>query len=305
MLKNDWSCISGLYGNLYLRASAIILFGLLLSGFEEKGVVTPDNAITDDQIKASSFNIRLDHAGDGANNWHKRKEAVATYIDATNLHIVGMQEVLDNQFQYLKKELDQYKAIGVGREDGVSKGEYAPIFYRDDMFTVLDSGTFWLSETPEQPSVGWDAAMERICTYAILKDKRNGREVHFYNTHFDHVGETARRNSAALIMDTIAAKSAGHWVILSGDFNVEPNTAAYKTIVQTDLQDSYEQSKVRLGPVGTFNGFNPNTSYDRRIDYVFVKGFSVELYETNNLFYEASFLSDHFPVITLLEYQPL
>ncbi len=262
-----------------------------------------DNSISRDQLKVASFNIRLDHAGDGANNWHKRKEAVAIYVAAENLHIVGMQEVLDNQFQFLKNNLPGYEAIGVGREDGVSKGEYSPIFYREDAFTVLDSGTFWLSTTPQEPSVGWDAAMERICTYAILKDKRNGREVHFYNTHFDHVGENARVNSARLIMDSIAAKSIGQWVILSGDFNVEPNTTAYQTIVQTDLQDSYEQAKVRLGPVGTFNGFKPDGNYSRRIDYIFSRGFSAELYEANNLSYNDNFLSDHFPVITLLEYQ--
>lgn len=294
-----------LNASLFLQASAIVLFSLLLSGFGLKKATTPNNAITGDQIKASSFNIRLDHAGDGPNNWHKRKAAVATYIESANLHILGMQEVLDNQFQYLKNELNQYKAIGVGREDGLTKGEYAPIFYRDDMFTVLDSGTFWLSETPDQPSVGWDAAMERICTYAILKDKRNDREVHFYNTHFDHVGKDARINSAALIMDSIAAKSDGHWIILSGDFNVEPNTEAYKTIIQTDLQDSYEPAKVRLGPLGTFNGFNPDGNYSRRIDYVFTQGFAVDLYEANNLAYNTNFLSDHFPVITLLEYRPI
>ncbi len=304
MRKRNGSQFRRLNAGLFLQTSAVFLLVLLLSGFELKKAATPHNAITGDQIKACSFNIRLDHAGDGANNWHKRKAAVAAYIESENLHIIGMQEVLDNQFQYLKNELDQYKAIGVGREDGISKGEYAPIFYRDDMFTVLDSGTFWLSETPEQPSVGWDAAMERICTYAVLKDRRNGREVHFYNTHFDHVGKAARVNSATLIMDSIASKSDGHWVILSGDFNVEPNMEAYKTIVQTDLQDSYEQAKVRLGPTGTFNGFNPNASHDRRIDYVFFKGFSVELYETNNLSYNNNYLSDHFPVIALLEYQP-
>ena len=288
-----------------LAVAILAAFGLLQCAFEKKTVNVMDHNITRDQLKVASFNIRLDYSGDGANNWHKRKEAVVAFLEAEHMHIVGMQEVLDNQFQYLKNGLPGYKTIGVGREDGVSKGEYAPIFYREDLFTVLDSGTFWLSTTPDEPSVGWDAAMERICTYAVLKDKRNGREVHFYNTHFDHVGEEARVNSAALIMDSIAAKSAGHWAILSGDFNVEPSTTAYKTIVQTDLQDSYEQAKVRLGPVGTFNGFNPNASHDRRIDYVFFKGFSVELYETNNLSYNTNYLSDHFPVIALLEYQPI
>lgn len=286
-----------------LAVAILTAFGLLQCAFEKKTVNVMDHNITRDQLKVASFNIRLDYSGDGANNWHKRKEAVVAFLEAEHMHIVGMQEVLDNQFQYLKNGLPGYKTIGVGREDGVSKGEYAPVFYREDLFTVLDSGTFWLSATPDEPSVGWDAAMERICTYAVLKDKRDGREVHFYNTHFDHVGEEARVNSAALIMDSIAAKSAGHWVVLSGDFNVEPSTTAYKTIVQTDLQDSYEQAKVRLGPVGTFNGFNPDGNHTRRIDYVFTRGFAVQLHETNDLSYKANFISDHFPVIALLEYQ--
>jgi endonuclease/exonuclease/phosphatase family metal-dependent hydrolase len=278
---------------------------LLLPACEEEDAAVPDNSIANYQLKAASFNIRFDNPDDGANNWHNRKEAVVAFLEAENMHIVGMQEVLDNQFRYLKNKLRAYGTVGVGREDGVSKGEYAPVFYRKDAFVVRDSGTFWLSTTPQEPSVGWDAALERICTYAILEDQRNGREVHFYNTHFDHVGENARVNSARLIMDSIAAKSAGHWVILSGDLNVEPNATAYERVVQTGLQDSYEESKIRLGPVGTFNGFNPNGNYQRRIDYVFVRGFSVELYETNNLSYNANFLSDHFPVITLLEYRPL
>lgn len=280
-------------------------FGFLQSSFDKETAEVMDNTITRDQLKVASFNIRLDYAGDGANNWHKRKEAVVSFLESEDMHIVGMQEVLDNQFQFLKNNLPGYQAIGIGREDGATKGEYSPIFYREDVFTVVDSGTFWLSTTPNKPSVGWDAAMESICTYAVLQDERNGREVHFYNTHFDHVGKDARVNSAKLIMDSIAAKSAGHWVILSGDFNVEPSTAAYKTIVQTDLQDSYEETEVRLGPVGTFNGFNPDGNYSRRIDYVFTRGFSVDLYEANNLSYNANFLSDHFPVITLLEYRPI
>ena len=288
-----------------LAVALLAAFGLLQASFDKDTAAVMDNTITRDQLKAATFNIRLDYAGDGANNWHKRKEAVVSFLKSENMHIVGMQEVLDNQFQFLKNHLPGYQAIGVGREDGAAKGEYSPIFYREDIFTVVDSGTFWLSTTPDKPSVGWDAALERICTYAILQDERNGREVHVYNTHFDHVGEEARVNSAALIMDSIAAKSAGHWVILSGDFNVEPSTAAYKTIVQTDLQDSYEPAKVRLGPVGTFNGFNPDGNNTRRIDYVFTRGFSVELYETNDLAYNANFLSDHFPVITLLEYRPI
>ncbi len=291
------------FPRLFFPALAVA-FALLLYACEKEEMEVPDNTIISYQIKAASFNIRFDNPDDGANNWHNRKEAVVSFLQSENLDIIGLQEVLDNQFRYLKNKLDGYQAIGVGREDGVARGEYAPVFYRDDIFSVRDSGTFWLSPTPGEPSVGWDAVLERICTYAILQDQRNGREVHFYNTHFDHVGDDARVNSARLITDSIAVRSAGHWVILTGDFNTEPNSFAYEQIVQAGLQDSY-QGKVRLGPVGTFNGFDPNGAHLRRIDFVFVRGFSVELYKTSNLLYNANFLSDHFPVITLLEYRPL
>ncbi len=286
---------------LYFLIAAGSLF---LTACEKEEAPTPDNTITNHPIKAASFNIRFDNPADGANNWHNRKTGIVSFLQAEDLHIIGMQEVLDNQFNFLKNKLDGYQAVGVGREDGATQGEYAPIFYRNDVFTLVSSGTFWLSTTPNVPSIGWDAVLERICTYAILQDQRNGREVHVYNTHFDHVGDNARVNSARLITDSIAVKSAGHWVILTGDLNTEPNSFAYDQIVQTGLKDSY-QSLVRLGPTGTFNGFNPNGEYLRRIDFVFVRGFAVELYKTSSLLYNDNYLSDHFPVITSLEYRPL
>ncbi len=304
-MRNKYLLYPGNTRQRLLFPALTVVFSLLLYACEkEEPVVPPDNTITNYPIKAASFNIRFDNPGDGANNWRNRKQAVASFLQAENMHLIGMQEVLDNQFRYLKNRLDGYRAVGVGREDGATQGEYAPVFYREEVFTLRDSGTFWLSSTPAEPSIGWDAVLERICTYAILEDLRNGREVHFYNTHFDHVGDDARVNSARLIMDSIAAKSAGHWVILAGDLNAAPGSFPYKQIIQGGLKDSY-QSKVRLGPVGTFNGFNPDGSYLRRIDYVFVRGFSVELYETGNVVYNGNFLSDHFPVITLLEYRPL
>jgi len=281
-----------------------VTLSLLLYACKEDKPEAPDNTFQNYQIKVASFNIRFDNPGDAINNWHNRKAAITSFLEAENMHIIGMQEVLNNQFQYLQNMLSAYQTVGVGREDGATEGEYAPVFYREDIFTVLDSGTFWLSETPGIPSIGWDAVLERICTYALLVDQRNGRQVHIYNTHFDHVGANARLSSARLITDSIEAKSAGHWVILSGDLNTEPNSFVYEQIINGGLKDSY-QSKVRLGPVGTFNGFTTNDEYLRRIDYIFIRGFSSELYETNDLLYNNNFLSDHFPVITLLEYRPL
>jgi endonuclease/exonuclease/phosphatase family metal-dependent hydrolase len=281
-----------------------ILIVLISFGCDEKEILPVNNEIVNDQIKASSFNIRFDNPEDGPNNWHFRKSAIVAFLKSEKINVIGMQEVLYNQFNYLKSRLTDYESVGVGREDGATRGEYAPVFYQKDMFTLLDSGTFWLSETPAVPSIGWDAVLERICTFVILRDNRNNREIHCYNTHFDHVGDEARIRSARLIVDSIASKSQGQWVILTGDLNAEPNSYSYEVFLDAGLDDSFE-SKVRFGPVGTLNGFNTNGSYLRRIDFVFKKGFSSKLYENNNLIVNNNFLSDHFPVIVLLEYRPI
>lgn len=255
----------------------------------------------DDVIKVVSFNIRFDNPRDGVNNWHYRKSAIVAFLRSEAADLIGMQEVVDNQFSYLKEKLPGYGTVGVGREDGATKGEYVPLFYKKGRFTLLDSGTFWLSETPGVPSVGWDAALERICTYAFLVDKRNDRKVHFYNTHFDHIGSEAKLQSARLLGDSIASKSGGNWVILAGDLNTEPGSSPYHELIDGVLTDSYA-SKIRLGPEGTFNGFDVQSAYERRIDYLLINGFSSELYVCNNLSFNGNFISDHFPVIALLAY---
>ena len=150
-------------------------------------------------INAMSFNIRYDNPEDGAQNWHHRKENVVRMLNFYDLDIIGMQEVLVSQLNYLKDNLKDYQAIGVGREDGKEKGEFAPVFFRKDRFKELKSGTFWLSETPEKVSKGWDAALERIATWIVLKDKTTGKDFIFMNTHFDHRGKQARIESAKLL----------------------------------------------------------------------------------------------------------
>jgi endonuclease/exonuclease/phosphatase family metal-dependent hydrolase len=283
----------------------ILLSVLILSCSEEPSQETGLTFIEDYEVKASSFNIRFDNPDDGPNNWHNRKEHVVAFVRDRSIEIVGMQEVLNNQFEYLKTELPQYSAVGVGRDDGISQGEYAPIFFKTDLFELIDSGTFWLSETPETPSIGWDAVIKRICTYAILKDLRNDREIHFYNTHFDHVGDQARIESAKLITERIQSNSAGEWVILTGDLNVEPGTPPYATIADAGLSDAFFSNESE-GPVGTWNGFQNSSAYNRRIDYVFSNGFASLYYLTSDETYVSGrFLSDHFPVVVTYEFRPL
>lgn len=262
-----------------------------------------DNEISNASLKVSSFNIRFDNPGDNENRWDNRKQSIVLFLESENLDIIGMQEALVHQKNYLDHQLTAYESIGIGREDGLAAGEFAPIYYKKEAFTLLDSGTFWLSETPESPSIGWDAVLERICTYVYLRDNRNGRIVHFYNAHFDHVGNEARQNSARLIMDFIQSNSANEWVILAGDLNTEPDSEPYNVILEGGLRDSYN-SRVRFGPVGTFNGFEPSSSFSRRIDFIFMNGFSSVSYFANDLTVNGNFISDHFPVISVLEYRP-
>lgn len=154
------------------------------------------------EVKWATFNIRYDNPEDSLNNWKYRKDTVANFILANNLDVVGMQEVLHNQLEDLKTRLPEYAEVGVGRDDGKTEGEYAPIFFKKDRFDVLDSNTFWLSQYPDSVGfVGWDGACTRIATWAKLKEKGTGKIVMAVNTHFDHVGVEARTKSALLIIE--------------------------------------------------------------------------------------------------------
>jgi endonuclease/exonuclease/phosphatase family metal-dependent hydrolase len=236
------------------------------------------------------------------NQWSNRKESLINFLAVEQPDFIGFQEVLGNQLEDIENGLSKYARIGVGREDGRNGGEYCPILIHKERFTLSDSGTFWLSETPSEPSKGWDAMLNRICTWAVLTDTRNGEILHVYNTHFSHVGELARLRSAELIMDSIRVKSAGVHVILTGDFNTEPGTDPFNAIIESGLSDSYE-SDITLGPEGSFNGFQLTGPFNRRIDFIFTQGFHSEYYVCNSMLINDQYLSDHFPIISLLEYK--
>ena len=250
-----------------------------------------------------SFNIRYDNTSDTINNWNKRKASLASLIQHYDADIVGIQEGLHHQVDYLNNTLNGFSYVGVGRDDGQQKGEYSAIFYNSDKFKVLKTNTFWLSETPEKVSVGWDASMERICTYALFENVTSKKQFYVFNTHFDHRGMQARVNSAELIYKKIKEINTSDLpVILMGDLNLTPDTEPI-LFLKKHLTDAMGISKKPFyGPIGTFNGFDQDRIMENRIDYIFVNNIEVLSYThiddrmANNMH-----ISDHLPVLMTIK----
>ena len=253
------------------------------------------------ELDVLSYNIRYASPNDGPNLWKNRKGDMIETLSNINPDLLGLQEVLHIQLLELTNGMKEYSYIGVGREDGKTKGEYSPILYRKDAFEVLDSGTFWLSDTPSQISVGWDAALERICSYARFLHRQSGNEFCMFNTHFDHIGVLARANAARLILEKINALNTSSLpVVVTGDFNLEPYEEPIK-IMQSSIEDVQKELTSTEPNYGTFNGFDTQTSGERRIDYIFQKGF--KLREADHLWLKTKngyWLSDHHLVRALL-----
>lgn len=254
------------------------------------------------QLKLMSYNIKYANENDGENSWSTRKDFITNQLKFYEPDLFGVQEALKKQLDYLTENLDGYEFVGVGRDDGKTEGEYSAILYKENKFTILENGTFWLSETPAKPSTGWDAALPRICTYALFEEKESGKKFWYFNTHFDHIGEVARKNSAKLILEKIAEINTEKLpVILSGDFNLEPTTEPIQLIKNT-LNDSKETAEVSFGSEGTFNGYNYDKAERPRIDYIFVNDHvEVEKYGVLTDSKDKRFPSDHFAVLVTLE----
>ena len=262
------------------------------------------------QLHVASYNVRYANPTDEqrGNGWSRRCPVICDQIAYESFDLIGMQEVLKAQFDDLSERLSQdYGCIGVGRNDGKTSGEYAPIFYKKDRFILLDSGCFWLSATPDKPSVGWDAKYPRICIWVQLRDRSTGNALYFLNTHFDHVGEQARNESARMIVEWICKHSDRCETILVGDFNVDQRSESYRELVKAGiLTDSFEAAPIRMAATGTVNGFNPQRWTDKRIDHVLVtRGVEVLRYGLlTNLYWSLDYAgkrevrlpSDHFPV---------
>lgn len=303
--------------NLLLIAIAMIVFGSCQS-------YQPTS------FSIASYNLRNANRSDSiqGDGWGQRCPVIAQMVQYHDFDIFGTQECFAHQLQDLKKALPGYDYIGVGRDDGKQKGEHAAIFYRTDKFDIIEKGDFWLSETPDKPSKGWDAVLPRICSWGHFKCKDTGFEFLFFNLHMDHIGTKARVESAFLVQQKMKEFGTKLPAILTGDFNVDQTHSSYEALVaQGVLCDSYVTSDFRFALNGTFNGFDPNSFTDSRIDHIFVSpSFHVKKYgvltdsyrsikgtgekanvkdfpkEIDIQAYQARVPSDHFPVKVELEF---
>lgn len=249
-------------------------------------------------IRVASYNLRMDTESDSLNAWPHRKDDVKALIRYHGFDIIGTQEAFLHQLQGLL-EMPEYAYFGAGRDDGKDAGEHSAIIYRKDRFAVVDSGNFWLSETPDTPGLGWDATCcNRIASWVKFNDRQSGKSFYFFNVHFDHQGVVARRESGKLMVAKIAEIAQGEPAICTGDFNSTPDTEQIQ-LLSDALQDAYTATQMPpYGPEGTFTGFRLNVPLKNRIDYVFVSNqFTVLTYaaltDTNNW----RFPSDHLPVV--------
>jgi endonuclease/exonuclease/phosphatase family metal-dependent hydrolase len=287
-----------------------ILSLLLVLSFRAFAETTPGSVPAQDRtLKVMTFNIRNSSAKDGANHWTHRKDLFVSTIRTFDPDLLGLQEVLADQYDDLHTALPDYTPIGVAREDGVRKGEWAEIMYRTSRFDQIDSGNFWLSEQPEAVgSKGWDASYVRICTWVRLRDHVTGKELLHANTHFDNNGKVARVKSAELIDQRLPALSKGAPIILTGDFNSSEDSEAYKALLhpqeksENQLFDSYREiHPERSSEEASFHGFK-GTILGSRIDWILhtqaFKPFAAEIVRSAP---GERFASDHYAVTAIFK----
>lgn len=261
----------------------------------------------DNALNVMTFNIRYNTPRDSMNAWPLRKDFAASQIAFHKAHIVGLQEALHGQLTDLEQSLPGYKYLGVGRDDGKTKGEFSAVLYDSARLQAIRSETFWLSETPEVPgSKSWDAAITRIVTWVLFKDRLTKKEFYLFNTHFDHIGKVARRSSAGILLKKVNEIAGKKTAIITGDFNAHPTDEPIMVIMDKEnplrLIDSKEVSETpHYGPNGTFNAFGTKEINDQPIDYIFLKGkIKVLQHATLSQSWQGRFSSDHFPVFAKL-----
>jgi endonuclease/exonuclease/phosphatase family metal-dependent hydrolase len=257
-------------------------------------------------LKVMTYNIRLDAEGDGENNWTHRKDYFTSQIQFYEPDIFGVQEAKPNQVIDIANALSQYSYIGIGRE-GVGKGESSNIYYKKGSFEVLENNTFWLSDSPDKISIGWDAAFNRVCTYGLFKDLKTKQTFWVFNTHLDHIGELARTNGILLILSKIKElNTKNNTVIFMGDFNSKP-TDDRIIALNKEMNDTRKISEEKpFGPSGTFNGFKHNEPVTELIDYIFISKnskYKVKKFATLSDSKDLRYPSDHLPVYAEISYK--
>lgn len=259
-------------------------------------------------LRIMTFNLRYNTPSDSLNAWPYRKDMVASQIRFHEVELLGVQEALHNQIVDLKERLSNFNYVGVGRDDGKEKGEYSAIFYDTTRLKPLQSGTFWLSLTPDVPgSKSWDAAITRLVTWVKFSDRKTKKTFFAFNTHFDHMGKEARRESAKLLLQKVSTIAGKTPAVITGDFNATPADEPIQVVSNKSdplhLTDSKEISVTpHYGPSGTFNGFKAKEQNDQPIDYIFLKGaWKVKKHATISESWSGRFASDHFSVLAVVE----
>jgi endonuclease/exonuclease/phosphatase family metal-dependent hydrolase len=255
----------------------------------------------DSDLSVMSFNLRYDEPSDEENQWNNRKESCITMLNEVKPTVFGVQEGLHNQVSYLDDNLQNYSYVGVGRDDGYSGGEYAAIFYNEAIIELIDNGDFWLSETPEYPSFGWDANNIRICTWAKFRDINKNKEFYVLNTHFDHKGKTSQKESSKLIVQKIQEITESDLpIFITGDFNMLISNSCLEPIRTNYF--SAQRFAERSDDNKSYNAFGLDI-ISRNIDFIFYNNSRAVSYKTIVKNYGVSYISDHYPIISHFKYQ--
>lgn len=271
------------------------------------------------QFTVATYNMRNDNPSNDdslrGNGWKQRLPVIVKLIQFHDFDIFGTQECLFHQLKNLKSNMPGYSYTGIGRDDGKTAGEFSAIFYKTSKFKLLAHGDFWLAPITDKPNKGWDAALPRICSWGAFREIKTGYKFYYFNLHMDHIGVTARRESAKLVLTKIKAIAGKSPVIFSGDFNVDQTSDSYAVInTSGTLKDAYELSPIKYAENGTFNDFDANRKTSERIDHIFLtKDFTVKRYgiltdsyrakAAGGKEYEAKLPSDHFPVMIVVDHK--
>lgn len=289
--KNDrvWPQVEAIFKRLSLILITLLIFSQTSIG----------------QIKAMTFNIRMDTKSDGINQWSNRKDHCAELVKYHQADIIGMQEAFIHQIKDFAERLPGYTWFGRGRDDGKEEGEFSPLFYNTKKFKVLEQKTFWLSDSCDKVGFGWDAACRRVVTWGNFQDLKTKKKFYVFNTHFDHLGKVARRESAKLVLAKIKEIAKNSPVILLGDFNAKPEDEPIQILVDPKNPDRLTNAESiskngHYGPKNSFNAFKEERE-NSQIDYIFVKnGVSCEQHATHSETWSNRYPTDHFPVSATL-----
>ncbi len=295
-----------------MKTSSILMRCVVLSLF-----AAPLSAAPDSTLSIMSFNIRYGSASDGPNHWNLRKDMVFSVLEDQQPDVVGLQEALGFQIDLITAAVPGYTSIGVGRDDGKTKGEYSALLYRSNRLEVVKSNTFWLSETPNVvASMSWNTACTRICTWALFRDKRSERRFYVYNLHLDHRSQEARENGMKLVLERIGQRKTPAPVFVTGDFNAgetNPTITQIGNLTFTVLDakrlkktvrlvDSFRQIHPGAKPVGTFNSWR-GAATGQKIDYVFAMDhLNILSADILRMHRSGRYPSDHFPVVATIRW---